>query len=215
MLISSETDRAVIRLLVADDHPLIRAGLKVVLENDPGLLVVGEAENGEQAIEAFRRLAPDITLMDLRMPKKNGLDAIQSIRSTYKSARIVVLTSYDDEEDIYRTLEAGASGYLLKDSQPAELIASIRKVHDGGTVLSPAVAERLAQRVASKELSRREIEILGLVAVGNANKKIAEALGITPGTVKVHVANILDKLRSASRSEAVAVALRRGIIHLS
>lgn len=206
---------APVRVLVVDDHAVVRAGLIAILESAADLRVVAEAGDGEQALKAFAEHRPDVVVLDLRLPVLDGLGALVRLRQEAPAARVVLLTTYDDEEDIYRGLEAGAAGYLLKDAAPAELVASVRKVMAGRKAISPQVAERLAGRVTSRELSDREREVLGLVAEGRSNKQIGKALGIADGTVKVHVANILEKLGAQGRSEAVAVAVRRGLVRLS
>lgn len=204
-----------IRVLVADDHAVVRAGLIAILEAVPDLRVVAEAGDGEQAVKAFAEHRPDVAVLDLRMPVLDGLGALVMLRREFPAARAILLTTYDDEEDVYRGLEAGAAGYLLKDAAPAELVESVRKVFAGRKAISPQVAERLAGRVTSRELSDREREVLVLVAEGRSNKQIAKALGIADGTVKVHVASIMEKLGAQGRSEAVAVAVRRGLVRLS
>lgn len=209
------TPDALITVLVADDHAVVRAGLTAILEAAQDLRVVAEAANGEQAVECFARLLPDVVVLDLRMPVLDGLGALARLRREHPAARVILLTTYDDEEDVYRGLEAGASGYLLKDAAPADLVDSVRKVYAGRRAISPQVAERLAERLAVPELSDREREVLELLAAGKSNKQIAKALGIADGTVKVHVANILSKLGAQGRSEAVAVAVRRGLVRIT
>lgn len=203
-----------IRVVVADDHAVVRAGLTAILEAEPDLKVVAEVSDGEQAVRAYAEHRPDVLVMDLRMPVLDGLGALIQLRRTYPAARVILLTTYDDEEDIYRGLEAGASGYLLKDAAVSELVDGIRKVHAGRKAIAAAAAERLAGRVAVQELSDREREVLEHLAEGKSNKQIGRALGISDGTVKVHVANILHKLGAQGRSEAVAVAARRGLVRL-
>jgi two-component system, NarL family, response regulator len=203
-----------IRVIVADDHAVVRAGLAAILEAEPDVRVVAEVGDGRQAIAAYLDHRPDVLVMDLRMPVLDGLGALVELRRTDPAARVILLTTYDDEEDIYRGLEAGASGYLLKDAAAGELVDGIRKVYSGRKAIAPAAAERLAGRVAARELSDREREVLELLAEGKSNKQIARALGISDGTVKVHVANILHKLGAQGRSEAVAVAARRGLVRL-
>ena len=209
------TVQAPISVLVADDHAVVRAGLSAILEAAPDLRVVAEAANGEQAVECYTRLLPDVVVLDLRMPVLDGLGALVRLRREHPTARVILLTTYDDEEDVYRGLEAGANGYLWKDAAPADLVDSIRKVYAGRRAISPQVAERLAARLAVPELSDREREVLELLAAGKSNKQIAKSLGIADGTVKVHVANILSKLGAQGRSEAVAVAFRRGLVRIT
>lgn len=204
-----------IRVVLADDHAVVRAGLTAILEAEPDIQVVADVADGEQAVRAFAEHRPDVLVMDLRMPVLDGLGALVQLRRTHPTARVILLTTYDDEEDIYRGLEAGASGYLLKDAAVSELVNGIRKVHAGRKAIAPAAAERLAGRVAVQELSDREREVLEHLAEGKSNKQIARALGISDGTVKVHVANILHKLNAQGRSEAVAVAARRGLVKLT
>jgi len=202
-------------VLVADDHAVVRAGLTAILESAADIRVVAEAANGEQAVELYELHRPDVVVLDLRMPVLDGLGALARLRREYPTVKVILLTTYDDEEDIYRGLEAGASGYLLKDAAPADLVDSIRKVQKGRKAISPPVAERLATRLAVPELSEREREVLELLAAGKINKQIAKTLGIADGTVKVHVANILAKLGAQGRSEAVAVAVRRGLVRIT
>lgn len=204
-----------IRVVVADDHAVVRAGLTAILEAEPDIQVVADVADGEQAVRAFAEHRPDVLVMDLRMPVLDGLGALVQLRRTHPAARVILLTTYDDEEDIYRGLEAGASGYLLKDAAVSELVNGIRKVHAGRKAIAAAAAERLAGRVAVQELSDREREVLEHLAEGKSNKQIARALVISDGTVKVHVANILHKLNAQGRSEAVAVAARRGLVKLT
>jgi DNA-binding NarL/FixJ family response regulator len=178
------------------------------------MTVVADAASGEEAVERFREHRPAVTLMDLRMPGMGGVAAIAAIRELSPDACILVLTTYDGEEDIYHALQAGARGYVLKDMPREELLQTIRAVHRGAHRLAPAVAARLAERVHQSELTSREIEILEGIARGLSNKRIADALGITEGTVKTHVNNILGKLGADDRTHAVTLALRRGVIHL-
>jgi two-component system NarL family response regulator len=203
-----------VTVLTADDHPLIRSGLAAVIDAQPDMAVVGEATNGEEALERFRELRPDVVLMDLRMPVMDGLAAIRAIVSEFPTARIVALTTYDGDEDIHRALEAGAKGYLLKDMLRTEVLHAIRAVHRGQRVIPAPVAARLAEYTPRIELTPRETEVLRLVAKGFSNRRIGEILGRTEGTVKVHLKNILEKLGVDDRTEAVTVALQRGILHL-
>ena len=203
-----------ITILTADDHPLIRDGLAAVIRAEPGLQVVGEAANGEDAIEAYARLRPDVVLMDLRMPVMDGLTATRAILADDPSARIIVLTTYDGDEDIHRALAAGARGYLLKDMMRTELLSVIRAVHRGQRGIPAPVAARLAEHTPRIGLTPRELEVLRLVAEGLSNAQVAERIGRTEGTVKVHLKNILQKLDVKDRTEAVTTALRRGFIRL-
>ena len=205
---------APITILTADDHPLIRDGLAAVLRAESGLQVVAEAANGEEAIEAYERLHPDIVLMDLRMPVMDGLAATRAILAEDPNARIIVLTTYDGDEDIHRALAAGARGYLLKDMMRTELLNVIRAVHRGQRGIPAPVAARLAEHTPRIGLTPRELEVLDLVAHGLTNAQVAERIGRTEGTVKVHLKNILQKLEVKDRTEAVTTALRRGFIRL-
>ena len=204
-----------ITVMVVDDHAVVRAGLTAILEVETDLQIVAEAGNGEQAVQLYVQHRPEVVVMDLRMPVLDGLGALVRLRRDYPQVRVILLTTYDDAEDVYRGLEAGASGYLLKDAAPAELVDSIRKVHAGRKAISPQVAERLAARVTVPELTDREREVLEHLAEGKSNKQIAKVLGIANGTVKVHVAKILEKLGVQGRSEAVAVAVRRGLVRIT
>jgi two-component system, NarL family, response regulator len=203
-----------ITILTADDHPLIRDGLAAVLRAESGLQVVAEAANGEEAIEAYERLRPDIVLMDLRMPVMDGLAATRAILADDPNARIIVLTTYDGDEDIHRALAAGARGYLLKDMMRTDLLNVIRAVHRGQRGIPAPVAARLAEHTPRIGLTPRELEVLDLVAHGLTNAQVAERIGRTEGTVKVHLKNILQKLDVKDRTEAVTTALRRGFIRL-
>jgi DNA-binding NarL/FixJ family response regulator len=203
-----------ITILTADDHPLIRDGLAAVLRGETGLHVVAEAANGEEAIEAYARVRPDVVLMDLRMPVMDGLTATRAILAEDPNARIIVLTTYDGDEDIHRALAAGARGYLLKDMMRTDLLGVIRAVHRGQRGIPAPVAARLAEHTPRIGLTPRELEVLRLVAEGLSNAEVADRIGRTEGTVKVHLKNILQKLDVRDRTEAVTTALRRGFIRL-
>ena len=203
-----------IRILIADDHFVVREGLRVVLERQPDFVVVGEAVHGADAVKAFRELQPDVTVMDLRMPVLSGLHAIREIRSSAPAARILVLSTLDGDEDIHAALAAGALGYLLKQSSGEQIVPAIRALHAGQPWTAEDVRLRLAAREENPPISPREQEILELLARGEANKQIADVLKITEHTVKSHLKHILDKLQVPDRTAAVTVALRRGIIHL-
>jgi DNA-binding NarL/FixJ family response regulator len=203
-----------IRVMTADDHPIVRAGLAAVIGEESDLTFVGEAGDGAQAVALFRAQRPDVTLMDLRMPVLDGVGAIKAIRSEFPDARIVALTTYEGDTDIHRALEAGAVGYLLKEMLPTAVIDAIRAVHRGQRVIPPVVAGRLAEYTPRVELTEREREILEYVARGFSNKDIARAIGRTDETVKIHLKSVFAKLGAADRTEAVTVALQRGIIHL-
>jgi two-component system, NarL family, response regulator len=204
-----------IRLLLVDDHLVVRIGLRSLLEAQPDMTVVGEAGGGTAAVETFTRCRPDVTLMDLRMPDLSGTEATAAIRRNAPDARVLVLTTYDNDEDIYRALEAGAVGYLLKNNESGPLLAAIRAVHAGAYRLPPALAARLAQRRAAPELSQRELEVLLLIVKGQSNKEIGNTLGLAENTVKNHVKMILDKLGVADRTQAATTALQRGLARLS
>jgi two-component system NarL family response regulator len=203
-----------IRVLIVDDHSIVRQGLATIINRDPEMTVVAQAENGQQAIKSFREHQPDITLMDLRMPQLGGVEAINTICAEFKPARIIVLTTYDGDEDIYRGLHSGAQGYLLKDAKPNELLNAIRTVHHGQQYIPPDVGAKLVQRLSNPELSERELEVLGLMAQGVSNSEIATALTIGESTVKSHVNHIFSKLGVSDRTQAVIVAVKRGIVSL-
>jgi len=203
-----------IRVLAADDHPLIRAGLAAMLQNESDMVLVGEATNGEHVLELFRERLPDVVLMDLRMPVMDGLSALTALISEFPDARVIALTTYDGDVDIYRALDAGAKGYLLKDMLRTELLQAIRVVSQGKRFIPPTVAARIAEFTPRIDLTPRETEVLDLVARGLSNQEIAEAIGRTEGTVKVHVKNILAKLGAEDRTQAVTIALERGFIRL-
>jgi two-component system, NarL family, response regulator len=203
-----------IRVLIADDHAIFRQGLATIINRDLDMQVIAQAENGEQAIALFEEHQPDVTLMDLRMPEVEGVAAISAICAIAKSARIIVLTTYDSDEDIYRGLQAGAKGYLLKETEPDELLNAIRTVHRGQQYIPPDVGAKLVQRMGNPELSERELEVLRSLAQGMSNADIAAALSIGEGTVKSHVNRILNKLDVSDRTQAVIIAVKRGIVSL-
>jgi len=203
-----------IRILVIDDHPMIRAGLTATIEPEPDMMVVASASNGREGLEQFRVHRPDVTLMDLKMPDMGGVDAIRRIRAEFSSAQIIVLSTYQGDEDIYRALEAGAITYLLKDMIADKMMEVIREVAGGGRPILPEVAQRLTGRMFKASLTARELEVLQLIAAGKRNKEIAGVLNISEETVQGHVKNILAKLNVNDRTEAVSVAVRRGIVHL-
>ena len=204
----------VIRVLCADDHALVRKGIASILANEPDMRLVAEASNGEDAIALFREHQPDVTLMDLRMTGVDGIAATRAIRREFPEARIIALTSYDGDHEIYRALEAGVRGYLLKEMVHTEVLRAIRLVHQGGRLVPPQVAERLAEHFPKVALTPREVEVLGLVAKGLSNGEIAQQLGTAAGTVKIHVQNILGKLGASDRTHAVTIAIQRGILRL-
>lgn len=204
-----------IRVLCVEDHRIVREGLVLIVNRQPDMQVVGSASSGEESVDLFAKLRPDITLMDLQLGVMSGVDAIRAIRQQVASARIVVLTMYQGDEDIYRALQAGASTYLLKDTLSDDLVRVVREVHAGKHPVTPDVEARLAERAANPTLTPREIQVIELVSQGMRNKELAGALGISEETAHVHVRNILTKLKVKDRSAAITVALRRGIIHLT
>ncbi len=209
---SRESQR--IRILTVDDHQLLREGIAAVLESQEDMVVIGEASNGHEAIEGFRRHRPDVTLMDLRMPDISGIEAITAIRREFPNARIIVLTTYTGDAQAAAALKAGAAGYLLKNLVRKELIETIRAVHAGKRRVPPEIATEIAEHVADDSLSDREIEVLRRVAAGQSNKLIAADLNISEGTVKTHMKSILPKLDASDRTHAVMIALKRGILDL-
>jgi len=208
------TTPSAIRVLCVDDHRIVREGIALILAREVDIEVVASAANADEAVAEFKRHKPDVTLMDLRLGERNGIDAIKEIRRDYPDARIVVLTMYQGDEDIHRALSAGAATYLLKDALSDDLIRVVREVHAGGHPIGPDVRARLDQRAAQPTLTPREIQVLQLVSQGKRNKEIAAILGLSDDTVPVHVKNIFAKLRVNERTAAVNVALRRGIIHI-
>jgi len=203
-----------IRLLIADDHTTVLAGLASILGMQPDMVVVAEATNGSEAVEHWRRHSPDVTLLDLRMPKLDGVGALQEIHRENASARIIVLTTYDTDIEIYRAVKAGAQGYLLKDARREELLDCIRKVHAGETCIPQALVKKLATGISSEDLTERELEVLALLARGKSNKEIGTDLFISESTVKGHLRNLFTKLNVQSRTEAITAASRRGLVQL-
>ena len=203
-----------IRILIADDHSVVREGLVSLVKRKADMAVVAEASNGREAVDLWKEHRPDVTLLDLRMPELDGVGAIKEIRELDGDAHIVVLTTFDGDEDIYRAIKAGAKAYLLKDTAREALMECIRKVHAGETCIPATLAAKLAERVSGEALSAREIEVLRRIAAGKSNKEIGAELFISEGTVKTHVKSIFSKLDVVSRTEAVATATRRGLIQL-
>jgi len=204
----------IIRILTVDDHLLLREGIAAVLEAQSDMVLVGEASNGREAIDRFRQLRPDVTLMDLRMPDMNGIDAITAICREFRNARIIVLSTYAGDVQAAAALRAGASGYLLKNLVRTELLDTIRAIHAGKRRVPPEIATEIAEHVADDSLTERETEILKGVAAGKSNKRIAAELDISEGTVKTHMKSILPKLDASDRTHAVMIALKRGILDL-
>lgn len=203
-----------IRILCVDDHPLVRKGIASIIASEPSMKLAGEAGNGREAVEKYRELQPDVVLMDLRMPDMDGVEATRQIRQINPDARIIALTSYDGDQDIYKAIEAGVRGYILKEMVHTKVIDAIRTVHSGKRLMPQEVAERLSEYFPQVALTPREVEVLKYVARGMANKEIAHQLGTASGTVKMHVQNILAKLNASDRTHAVTIALERGILHL-
>jgi len=203
-----------IRILSVDDHPLLREGIAAVINSQQDMCIIADAASSKDAIEQFRKHKPDVTLMDLRLPDNSGIDTMISIRTEFPEARIIMLTTFEGDVEIQRALEAGARAYLLKSMPPKELVEVIRQVHAGKKRIPPQLAAQLAEHISDEALTSREIEVLCQIAEGNRNRDIGEKLFITEETVKVHIKNIMGKLGASDRTQAVAIAIRRGIIHL-
>ena len=200
--------------MLVDDHPAYRKGMAALIASEPGLRVVAETGNGNEVLDLYRRTRPDVVLMDLRLPGLGGVEATLAVRKEFPDARIIVLTTFDTDEDIYRAIQSGAKSYLLKDTPDDDLSATIRAVHAGEEPLPPKVAERLAQREQRAELSQREMEVLQLLIKGRSNKEIGTSLFISEDTVKAHLKTLFIKLRVQDRTEAAISAIRHGIVHL-
>jgi DNA-binding NarL/FixJ family response regulator len=205
-------DAKKIKIMAVDDHPLLRSGIAAVLQGEEDILLVGEASNGQEAIECFRRLRPDVTLMDLQMPLMNGIDTIVAIRTERPDARFIVLTTYQGDAQVIRALKAGASAYLLKHMLRKDLLETIRAVHAGRRFIPPEIGAELADHLGDEALSEREIAVLRKVATGTSNKIIADQLSITEATVKSHMKSILSKLSANDRTHAVTIAMKRGFL---
>ena len=203
-----------IRVFSVDDHPLLREGIATLVNNQPDMMLVGEASTGAEAIQQFKQHMPDVTLLDLRLPDMSGIDVLIAIRSEFPKARIVMLTTFEGDVEVQRALQAGARGYLLKNMPPVELLDVIRQVHEGKKRIPPEIASQLLEHLSDEGLTEREVEVLREVADGNRNREIAERLFISEETVKVHIKHIMEKLGAADRTQAVAIGVRRGIIQL-
>jgi DNA-binding NarL/FixJ family response regulator len=208
------SNQARIRVFSVDDHPLLREGIAAIINNQPDMLMAAQAATGTEAIQLFRQHRPDVTLMDLRLPDMSGIDALIAIRSEFSDARIIMLTTFEGDVEIQRALKAGARGYLLKSNPPRELVETIRHVHAGRKGIPQQIAAHLAEHLSDEALTGREIDVLRHISGGNRNRDIAERLFISEETVKVHIKHIMEKLGASDRTQAVAIALRRGIIQL-
>jgi DNA-binding NarL/FixJ family response regulator len=203
-----------IRIFSVDDHPLLREGISALVNNQPDMTVAGEAATGAEAVQLFKQLKPDVTLLDLRLPDMSGIDILIAIRTEFPEARVIMLTTFEGDVEIHRALQAGARGYLLKNMPPSELLDVIRQVHAGKKRIPPAIASQLAEHMSDETLTEREVEVLREVAGGNKNRDIANKLFISEETVKVHIKHIMEKLGAADRTQAVTIGVRRGIIQL-
>jgi two-component system NarL family response regulator len=211
---SDAGDTKSLTVLVADDHPIVREGLVALISRQPDMRVIGEANNGKEAAEKYFALRPDVVLLDLRMPVMDGIETAEAICGNEPQAQLIVVTLYESEEDVYRSLRAGARGYAVKDASVDQLIKCIHAVGNGKTWIPPDIGAKLAKRVTDPELTPRESEVLHAVAVGKSNKEIGSAFNISEGTVKVHMTHILEKLKVAGRTEAINVAVRRGLVRM-
>jgi DNA-binding NarL/FixJ family response regulator len=214
MVVRNSGERAPIRVLLADDHTIVRGGVSHILNEQPDIEVVAETGDGESAVALYRQERPDVSLVDLRMPILDGVQVVEQVRREFPDAVLVVLTTFDTDDDIDRALLAGAKAYLLKDVSPSDLVACVRTVYQGGTWVSPAIASKLVARMTRVQLTSREMAVLRLVAAGKPNREIGETLNISEGTVKIHLSHLFEKLGATSRTDAVAKAAGRGLIRL-
>jgi DNA-binding NarL/FixJ family response regulator len=208
------SDQTKIRVFSVDDHPLLREGIAAIIDNQPDMSMVAQAATGSEAIQMFRQHQPDVTLMDLRLPDISGIDALIAIRAEFPEARIIMLTTFEGDVEIQRSLKAGARGYMLKSTPPRDLVEMIRHVHVGKKGIPQQIAAHLAEHFSDEALTEREVDVLSHIAGGNRNRDIAERLFISEETVKVHIKHIMEKLGASDRTQAVAIAIRRGIIQL-
>jgi DNA-binding NarL/FixJ family response regulator len=211
---SSMSEAPRIRVFSVDDHPLLREGLAAIINSQADMVLVAQASSAQEAVQMYRKHQPDVTLMDLRLPDKSGIEAMIAVRAEFPEARVIMLTTFEGDVEVQRALEAGARGYLLKSMPPKELVDTIRQVHAGKKRVPAQLAAKLAEHLSDEDLTAREIEVLSQIAGGNRNRDIAEKLFITEETVKVHIKHIMEKLGASDRTQAVAIGLRRGIIEL-
>jgi two-component system NarL family response regulator len=211
-LTAQASAKSKVRVLVTDDHPVVRQGLCAIIDSQPNLVVVGEAGDGQAMLELYERVQPDVVVLDIRMPRLEGVPALEQLIAKHPAARVLIMTTYDGEEDVFRALAKGAKGYILKDARYEQIVEAIIRIHNGESFLSGMAASRIATRISSPALTERETEIIGLVAEGLRNRAIAERIGRSEDTVKMHLKSIFDKLDVETRAEAVKLARRKGLI---